>query len=101
VRIIREEELIYPAIQAKREAVWRLQSGNNLKAIGLALHNYHDGKQGFPPGAIADKARRPEKLRAGVAASQRSPPGDLLAARSFDETLRKIHELAESGSSLR
>ena len=51
--------LIYPAIQAKREAVWRLQSGNNLKAIGLALHNYHDsGNQGFPPGAIADKAGR-------------------------------------------
>jgi hypothetical protein len=50
--------LIYPAIQARREAVWRLQSGNNLKAIGLALHYYHDGNQGFPPGAIADKAGR-------------------------------------------
>jgi hypothetical protein len=50
--------LIYPAIQAKREAVWRLQSANNLKAIGLGLQNYHDGNQGFPPGAIADKAGR-------------------------------------------
>ena len=50
--------LIYPAVQVKREAAWRLQSGNNLKAIGLALHNYHDGNQGFPPGAIADKAGR-------------------------------------------
>jgi hypothetical protein len=50
--------LIYPAIQAKRESAWRVQSANNLKAIGLALHNYHDGNQGFPPGAIADKAGR-------------------------------------------
>jgi WD40 repeat protein len=50
--------LIYPAIQASREARWRLQSANNLKAIGLALHNYHDAYMGFPPGAIADKAGR-------------------------------------------
>jgi hypothetical protein len=48
--------LIYPAVQARREAAWRLISGNNLKAIGLALQNYHDTNQGFPPGAIADKA---------------------------------------------
>ncbi len=52
--------LIYPAIQAKREGVWRLQSGNNLKAIGLALYYYNDSNmnQGFPPGVIADKAGR-------------------------------------------
>ncbi len=50
--------LIYPAVQARREAAWRVQSANNLKAIGLALHYYHDGNHGFPPGAIADKAGR-------------------------------------------
>ncbi len=50
--------LIYPAVQVKREAAWRLQSGNNLKAIGLAVQNYHSVNQGFPPGAIADKAGR-------------------------------------------
>jgi hypothetical protein len=50
--------LIDPAVQVRREAAWRIQSGNNLKAIGLALQNYHSVYQGFPPGAIADKAGR-------------------------------------------
>jgi hypothetical protein len=50
--------LLLPAVQAAREAAWRTQSRNNLKMIGLALYNYHDVFQGFPPGAIADKAGR-------------------------------------------
>ena len=51
--------VLLPAVQAAREAARQQVSMNNLKQIGVALHQYHDDLQTFPPAFIADERGRP------------------------------------------
>jgi len=44
--------LLLPAVQAAREAARRSQCINNMKQIGIAMHNYHTANNTFPPGKM-------------------------------------------------
>lgn len=51
--------LFLPATRSARPAAYRTQCKNNLKQIGLALHNYHDTYHAFPPAYTVDENGKP------------------------------------------
>jgi hypothetical protein len=51
--------LLLPAVQAAREAARRMVSTNNMKRITVALHNYLDTHDAFPPAVVTDSSGKP------------------------------------------
>jgi prepilin-type N-terminal cleavage/methylation domain-containing protein len=61
--------LLLPAVQAAREAARRAQCLNNLRQIGLAMHNFHNARDRFPSGYVSRTRSGQDIGRAGAGGS--------------------------------
>jgi prepilin-type N-terminal cleavage/methylation domain-containing protein len=80
--------LLLPAVQQAREAARRTQCKNNLKQLGLALHNYHDTHMVFPPGNITGGGVATTNCLPSVAQTESRAPWTVLILPFLDESPR-------------
>ncbi len=84
--------LLLPAVQSAREAARRLQCGNNLKQLGLAVHNYHFAHQSLPPGKIVtgtDNSAQHDRMNWGIAILPHLEQQNLYDA--YDQNVHNTH----------
>jgi hypothetical protein len=84
--------LLMPATRSAREAARRSQCVNNLKQIGMAIHNYHEVHGSLPPAAITDRNGRP-LLSWRVAILPFLEASDLSTKFHLDEPWNSPHNL--------
>ncbi|WP_435016224.1 DUF1559 domain-containing protein [Tundrisphaera sp. TA3] len=77
--------LLLPAVQAAREAGRRAQCTNNMKQMGIALHNYHDINGAFPP---------PRLLTGSCTTINAVGPGRVLNTTGFAMILAQMEQTA-------